>query len=724
MNKDLEFIKDKLAQSEIKAPEDMDKSFVMNTLSGKEPIPQMQNGMITELETEKKKNTQRKRRVFASIAAAIVLVGALGVAISVFFGNRSAILTLPGGLSVVQFNSNGAVKDKVNQIRKDRKKEGFIYGVKDFFDGVSDLLNAGKSSGGLDGDYLIKSYNSAENSALANSDSATGSTGSSSGGSAADSHSETYKQVEGVDEADIIKTDGRYIYCLYSSSIYPTISVFTAEGEDSKKVAEIYPSGVVISTRDEVDLYFLPDNIYINDFYLKDNRLTAICSEYNDNENENNNNNDNDKYSYGNTRVIVYDVSDIENITVLDSMVQSGIYTSSRMIDDTLYTVSSYTDYGNDIIPRCGNGTSPDEVPADCIYSLCDPTDESFLIISAYDTLNYDAQTLSKAILGDVDDIYCNEENMYIYSTAYNYEDDDRWYDAILGLERKDVNTTFITTQILKVDLTDDIGFTAYAEVDGYVKDQYSFDEYDGNLRVATTNSIGWRDSNNVFILDEELSEIGSVTGFAKDEEIKSVRYVGDTAYVITYRQTDPLFVIDLSKPTDPQILGEVEITGFSSMLVPIDENTILGLGAHIETVEDSWETENGFKLALFDVSDKSNPKVLDSKSYVDYYSAVMYNPKALVYNPERGDFVIPINYEYYGGWDFEYNSKDQNNNKNDEFYGGVLNFKIENGKIIETDLYRSDCESVDRCVYVGDTVYMTYLNDDLELDLDTVKYK
>lgn len=722
MNKDLEFIKDKLAQSDVKAPEDMDKSFVMNALSGKEPVPEKQNGMVIELETEKKKSTQRKRRVFASIAAAIVLVGALGVAISVLFGKKSVTLTLPGGLSVVQFNSNRAVKDKINQIRKDREKDSFFNGVKDFFEGVEDLLGIGNSGGVLDGGDMLRSYDAAENSSNSYSGSATGSAGSSSGGSAVDSHSETYKQVEGVDEADIIKTDGRYIYCLYSASVYPTISVFTAEGKDSKKVAEIYPSGMVISTDDEVDLYLLPDNIYIDDFYLRDNRLTAICSEYNDNKNDNNK----DKYSYGNTRVIVYDVSDIENITILDSMVQSGSYKSSRMIDDTLYTVSSYTDYGNEVIPRCGSGTSPDEVPADCIYSLCDPTDESFLIISAYDTLNYEAQTLSKAILGDVDDIYCNEENMYIYSTAYNYEsdeNDDRWYDEILGIEREGGDTAFVTTQILKIDLTDGIGFTAYAEVDGYVSDQYSFDEYNGNLRVATTSSSGWRSSNNVFVLDGELSKIGSVTGFAMDEEIKSVRYVGDTAYVITYRQTDPLFVVDLSAPTDPKILGEVEITGFSSMLVPIDENTILGLGTHSETVEDSWETENGFKLALFDVSDKTAPKVLDSKSYVNYYSAVMYNPKALVYNPERGDFVIPLNYEYYGGWEFDYDSGNSTNEK-DEFYGGVLNFRIENGKIVETDLYRSKCESVDRCVYVGDTVYMTYLNDDLELDIDTVQYK
>ena len=323
-------------------------------------------------------------------------------------------------------------------------------------------------------------------------------------------------------------------------------------------------------------------------------------------------------------------------------------------------------------------------------------------MLSAYNTLDFSTQTESKSILGAVDDIYCNESHMYIYSTVWN----DSNYRS--------------NTQILKADLTDGIEFTAYTEVDGTIDDQYALDEYDGNLRVATTSYDEWSDSNNLFVLDESLSVIGSVTGFAKNESIKAVRYLGDTAYVITYEQTDPLFVIDLSDPTAPAILGEVKISGFSTMLVPIGGDKLLGIGYHTENEDyTTLEVQEGLKLALFDVSDKTNPQVLDSMSFVNCDSPVQYNPKALVYNPDRGDYVIPLNYSDWG----HYDSKTGEYVYVDEYHGGVLNFRVNGDKLEEISRYTTDYEEVDRCVYVGDDIYMTYY-DNNTLNIDSVPYK
>ena len=683
MNKDLDFIRDKLSGSEIKAPEDMGKGFALELLNEESAAPETRadDAQSRNIQNNgKRKMSRTKRRVIAAAAAFVVLAGALSVALSSYFSNKTNVLTLPGGLALEQFRSADQIKNRVKVIRMKRAASNIGEYIEDLRDGmkyaaVDYAAENNRSSGAMD------SYSAVSVSAA-------------SGSSNEAAHSDTYKQVQGVDEADIIKTDGRYIYCVDGSSGGRSIVVFSADGEASQRVAEIDIGGGLDSTADQTDTYYISKSPSIQEIYLKDGRLIAICGDLTDRSG----------ITAELTKVLVYNVEDIEHITLVDTMTQSGDYGSSRMIGDTLYTVSSYCAYEDYIMPVCGGGNSPDEVPADCVYCLCEPEEESFLVMSAYDTLDYTAQTESKAILGYVDDVYCNLENMYIYSTIWN--SDAGYKDSLYS------------SQILKVDLSDGIEFTAYGKIDGRINNQYSLDEKDGMLRVTTTTRYNWTTANSIFVLDEELKVLGKLTDFARGEELKATRFIGDTAYVITFRQTDPLFVIDLSEPTYPKILGEVEITGFSSMLVPIDENTILGLGYH--TDENGTRTESGFKLALFDVSDKTHPKVLDSKSYIDCSSPVMSDPKALVYNPERGDFVIPLNYYQEGYYDFEIGYYIDSG----DVHGGMLNFKVEDGKLVETDFYEADYQATDRCVFAGDTIYMTYYDNGKVLCIDTTEYK
>ena len=299
-------------------------------------------------------------------------------------------------------------------------------------------------------------------------------------------------------------------------------------------------------------------------------------------------------------------------------------------------------------------------------------------------------------------------------------------------------------TGIIKVNLANGIKFTASGEVEGRVNNQYSMDEYNGNLRVATTSmNEDYEDVNNLFVLDEKLNQLGKVTGFAENESIQAVRFIDKTAYVITYRQTDPLFVIDVSNPSKPRIDGEVKISGFSTMLVPVDENTLLGIGYHTE--EDpsvASNAQNALKLVTFDVTDRSDPKVLDSKIFPFLSSAVQSDPRALLVNSERGDYTIPTSYykdsEYRNGKYLIYEVPETNN--------GLINFRVDNGKINVIDEYSSenltryDCYSFNRCVYAGDYQYILssevndnyyYSNSVRELDslssqvnIEAVKYK
>ena len=190
---------------------------------------------------------------------------------------------------------------------------------------------------------------------------------------------------------------------------------------------------------------------------------------------------------------------------------------------------------------------------------------------------------------------------------------------------------------------------------------------------------------NYLYVLNEDMEVVGKVKGFAAGEQIKAVRFLGDTAYVITYEQTDPLFVINLSDPENPQMMGSVKITGFSSLLLPEGEDKIIGIGMSTSD-GDFGEVEDGVKIALFDVSDPEKPEVLDSVEYKDYYSDVQYNHRALTVNKGEGWYAIP------------YSNQDDDS-------GGVLQFRVAGDKLEEMSNYKSE-QGMDRCLYIDDYIY------------------
>ncbi len=248
-------------------------------------------------------------------------------------------------------------------------------------------------------------------------------------------------------------------------------------------------------------------------------------------------------------------------------------------------------------------------------------------------------------------------------------------------------------------------------------------DEYDGNLRLATTyttregkeevveeNGITTttipetKYSNRLYVLDENLKEIGRIDDLAKDEKIYSVRFIGKMGYIVTFEQVDPLFVIDLSDPRNPQIKGELKIPGYSSYLHPYDENHIIGIGYNTKANGYGGITNDNMKMSMFDVSDVENPKEMFSIDIGDSYaySEIMYNHKALFYKKSENLIGFPISY----------NGKNRLE---------IFKIDLENGfeKYAEfiNDKYSS---SIERAIYIEDTLYTLHYNKIISYNLNT----
>ena len=634
-----------------------------------------------------------KKPLIITAAAVLIVALIVGIIIGVIANaNQLKAVDLPGNLKLRQFETRDQVTEELTRLQKQNNQE--VQKVYD--DTVGKVAQDAGLSEELGTDSVLPNIAGVGEELL-------------------EAFSDTFKQVAGVDEADTVKTDGKYIYCIDSDYIdRDVVEIFKADGKDTEKTVriDVFEEDPVATPdsaakKDETERWdYYAAYRSINDIYIKDNRLIVIGSD------------STPRNGSTATRTVtkVYDVSDIDNIKLLDTFTQSGKSKSTRMIDDTLYLVSSYTPFDSTSLPICGRGESPDELPADSIFTLQDNKSERFIVLSAVNTRDAKAQAESKAILGEVKDVYCNQESMYIYA---DYGEKKK-QSFLFGLFNSEVAQK---SQILKVGLKDGFNFVAYTDLDGVIDSTYSLDEYDGNLRVATTLSNGDNDAGNLYVLDHELTTIGSLHNFAPDQYLAAIRYVGDTAYVVAYDIVSPLFTIDLSTPEQPKVMGAAEISGFSGTLVPVDDHTLLGLGYESLGVGDLMSEDavkDGFKLVLFDVTDPSNPMIIDAMVYENCSSAVQTNPKALVYNPDRGDFVIPLNEEYWGEIDTEKGEYVESEDNR----GGMLDFKVEKGRLKEVDHHETEHSSIERCAYVGDTVYMTYRDKDDAIQIETAAYK
>ena len=577
-----------------------------------------------------------------------------------------AVVVLIATLLLTVFNSGGKVSQaKVTQFKNEKQV-------------VAKLKSVIKSSGRLyksDANYL---KNIIDSSSPQDEESDSDSESEQS----LNNHS-AYTQTNSESEADTVKLDDKYIYFL-SSDDGNKISIFSAEGDNSKFVSDIN-----INNNESESFNF-------KELLLNNNKLIAIEEEL-------------VKVSADNaktiTRVETFDVSDIKNIRRINKFTQSGKYSSARMVDSTLYLATIHHALEQNDLPRSAYGDKTlDEmelVPAENIGCVENPNEPNFTVISAVDVEKPSESVNTKAILGSSDDVYFT--NDFMYTTSYEY--DKGIFEKQDAEGESYVHLPVDTSQVVKVDLKNNLDTAASARISGYIDSQYSFDTKDDYIRVTTATTLDndkFTESANYFTLDKNLKCVGKVADFAHNESIKAVRYIDDTAYVISYKASDPLYIIDLHSNTEPKILSETKIDGFSSTLVAVDDKTLLSVGYY--TAKENTEDSDGVKIVTFDVSNKTNPKKSDEKIYKNYESPAQHNSNALLINEEKGVYTIPITAENH--------AKDKANS-DDDFK--ALSFKVENGKINVTDDYSSkifknsdeSLSTLDRCVSSGDYIYL-----------------
>ena len=438
-------------------------------------------------------------------------------------------------------------------------------------------------------------------------------------------YSTTNIQVSGVDEADIVKTDGKYIYVATTNNYYTAsqnnVYIVKADPQDPRVIAKIslgnetYVAGLFLS-QDSNQLVVLGSQYQL---YAYDTAQPSIAI-----------------YPYFgsvNTFLSVYDISEKAAPVLAQNLTLSGSYFNSRMIGDYVYVVVSQSAYVyEDVVPlpRVYTATGTDEISATKIFysdtaNFTDVENNYFTFTSFYGlNLNNLSQELTNmtVLMGGASTMYVSLGNMYVTYPTWN----GGQYTSIYRVSIDGGSLTF----------------EAKGNVPGYVLNQYSMDEYNGYFRLATTTRKETTE-NTVSVLNMNLTAVGELKLENSEvrETIQSVRFLGDKAYIVTFEQKDPFFVLDMSNPTAPMVAGKLEIPGFSSYLHPYDENHVIGIGMDGSKV----------KLSLFDVTNVNAPT--ETVKYIvqgDYTSSdALYEPKAFLFDKQKNLLVIPVSITQYG---------------------------------------------------------------------------
>jgi uncharacterized secreted protein with C-terminal beta-propeller domain len=563
-------------------------------------------------------------------------------------------------------------------------------------------------------------------------------------------YSRTNIQVEGVDEADIVKNDGKYIYVVSGNKI---VILDSYPAENAKILSQIDLNGTAS------EIFINKDKLIVfgrEEYYVTKRASSEIGIVP-------------PSYYSPKTFVKVYDLTDRANPVLKRNVSIDGNYFDSRMIGDYVYFIVNQPIYygGTEPIPLpvIQSNNVLKTVQASDVYYFDFP-DSSYIFtnIVAVNTQDDNEELSSKTFLmGYSENMYVSPSNIYVVYTKRLSEFD--FYDKIIDQaimpvvplnirnkinEIRNTNATkyekmqeigkafqdYLGTlnpenaasvmksveqkmEIVQMEIAKEmektiihkisvdngkIEYKTNGEVPGYVLNQFSMDEYNGNFRIATTTG-NWRSEslNHVYILDNDLKTVGKLEDLAHGERIYSVRFIGEKGYMVTFRQIDPLFVIDLSDSTNPKVLGFLKISGVSDYLHPYDETHVIGIG------RDATEQGRiqGMKLSLFDVSDVSNPKEI-SKYMIGERgtdSEALRDHKAFLFSKSKNLLVIPIRVSENGTWNAFQGTYVFNLDLDNGF---VLKGKIthENETVNRTDYYYDYQSEIRRSLYIDDTLY------------------
>ena len=421
-------------------------------------------------------------------------------------------------------------------------------------------------------------------------------------------YSQTNVREAGVDEGDVVKTDGSYLYILKSSG---SVRIVDIRETKMKEVAEIQPEKL---------------NESIEDLYLDGDRLMLVTTGYESSMEEA----ESDMYTvnrYQYTALTVYDITEREHPEMAGRITQEGDYRQSRKKGDYVYLLTQYSPSLGDsfedssVMPL----VNEQKLAISDVYLPDQTSQPDYLVASGINIQDPENVISSKAIVSGAADFYMSSDNLFICN--------NNWNDGKSS------------TEILRFACEDgEITAGAMCELPGFLNDTFSLDEYQGYLRVLLTEDSNG-ESNSLYILDADMQVTGAIRDLADGETIRSARFMGTMAYFVTFRQTDPLFCADLSDPDNPQILSELKLTGFSSYLHPYGEHLLLGVGYE---AEEETGSQTGVKLSMFDISDPSQVEELDK--YVIKGASYLpsdYNYKAILADGEKNLIGFVCDGEY-----------------------------------------------------------------------------
>lgn len=466
----------------------------------------------------------------------------------------------------------------------------------------------------------------------------------------------TNNQISGVDEADIVKTDGFYIYQLTNNRLR-IIRAFPLED-----------AGLVMEKTFEENAYYYQMFLHDNYLVLLGNRWEAYQPE----EPQGDQKPDTDEgepktaapidgrsmiwWGKSYQRIVVYDISDRTSIKKVKSLEVEGYGLTARKIDNKIVLVTNKGGYWGMYRGFAEDNSTSDVNLGDVLpsYSVDDEKAKlidatSVRVIGIPDstdmttittlTLADGFKTEMEVIMVGAATVMSTREHLYIAHQKWPQ------YNELTG-----VYDGTVITEIYKLNIENGVKLLSSGKVDGYLINQFAMDEHDGKLRVATTTqkykqNQQWETENHVFVLDSNMKEVGHLGKIATGESIYSVRFMGDRVYMVTFEQIDPFFVIDLST-NQPKILGELKIPGFSNYLHPIEGNLVFGIGKDVKVESDGRLVTGSLKISLFNVADELNPKevanLMIGSEYT--YSEALYDHKAVLYVKNKNLLAFTIN--------------------------------------------------------------------------------
>ncbi len=508
-------------------------------------------------------------------------------------------------------------------------------------------------------------------------------------------YSKTNIQVEGVDEADIVKCDGEYVYLASDSEV---LIVKAYPAEEAEVLAEIELKGTIRGIFVDGDkLVVFTDKFFDYKRVEAEDYVGPIVNE-------------------GSQAVIrVYDIGDRGRPFLARNVSVDGVYLDSRMIGNYVYALTSSQAYIIEeevLLPSLIHNGDVEEIEASSIYySNVSDYYYAFTTIVAFNVQDDGEDVVHETFLiGSASCIYVSLDNVYLTIPKYggNYREE---------------------TEIHRISVEDGkITYEAGGGVPGYVLNQFSMDEQDPYFRIATTTGHVSRtlmeatSMNNVYVLDSDLTIVGRIEDLAPGEEIYSARFMGERCYLVTFRKVDPLFVVSLEDPVEPRVLGKLKIPGYSDYLHPYDENHLIGIGKEtVEAEEGDFTWYQGVKISLFDVSDVEEPKERAKYEIGDRGtdSPILRDHKALLFDKKRNILAIPVlvaeidEGKYPGGV--------PQNMYGDYVWQGVYVFTITENDIVlrggithieddadflKSGYYFSSDYTVERSLYIEDVLY------------------